>query len=162
MFIGRSTKKECEILVYTEENRDLFTVNKDYYFAQCISADFAMGAGIATEFNKRFDTKTKLKQHYTNWLSRWESSPSERGTCVLEDRVFNLITKMFYWQKPTYDTMQSALNALQTCISNNPDVKKLAMPTIGCGIDKLDWNIVSQMIKDTFKDDDIEILVCRK
>ena len=47
-------------MTYKEEVRDLFSVPDDYYFVQCISADFGMGKGIAVEFNKRFDTKNKL------------------------------------------------------------------------------------------------------
>lgn len=41
-------------------------------------------------------------------------------------------------------------------------VTKLAMPKIGCGLDILEWNKVSEIIKDVFKDTDIEILVCVK
>jgi hypothetical protein len=36
-----------------EEQRDLFTVPTDYILVHCISADLAMGAGIAKEFTKR-------------------------------------------------------------------------------------------------------------
>ena len=45
---------------YIEEYRDLFSVPDDVYFVQCISADFAMGKGIAVQFNQRFDTKNKI------------------------------------------------------------------------------------------------------
>lgn len=38
-------------LVYREVESDLFKVNKTYYLAHCISADFAMAAGIVVEFN---------------------------------------------------------------------------------------------------------------
>lgn len=31
---------------------DLFTANNEYYLAHCISADYAMGAGIAKPMNK--------------------------------------------------------------------------------------------------------------
>ena len=41
-------------------------------------------------------------------------------------------------------------------------INKIAMPMIGCGLDKLNWDKVSQIIKETFKDTDIEILVCKK
>ena len=72
----------------------------------------------------------------------------------------NLITKERYWQKPTYDTLQAALNAAKSQLP--PDCKKIAMPIIGCGLDRLQWNKVSEIIKDVFKDTDIDILVCRK
>ncbi len=38
--------------------------------------------------------------------------------------------------------------------------KYLAMPKIGCGLDKLQWSKVREIICDVFKDVDIEILVC--
>lgn len=34
------------------------------------------------------------------------------------------------------------------------------MPKIGCGLDKLEWDKVEEIIKETFKDCDIDILVC--
>lgn len=49
-----------------EEKRDLFSVNneKDMWYVQCISADFACGKGIALEFNKRGDVKNLLMKNY--------------------------------------------------------------------------------------------------
>ena len=40
-------------------------------------------------------------------------------------------------------------------------IKKVAMPVIGCGLDKLEWYKVSGIIKEVFADTDIEILVCK-
>ena len=37
----------------------------------------------------------------------------EWGTCLLEDHVFNLVTKSRYWQKPTYKSMSDALVAMR-------------------------------------------------
>lgn len=39
------------------------------------------------------------------------------------------------------------------------DVKYLAMPKIGCGLDRLQWSKVREIIKEEFKDLDIEIEV---
>lgn len=39
-------------MIFTIENRDLFSVPKEYTLVHCISADFALGAGIAKEFAK--------------------------------------------------------------------------------------------------------------
>lgn len=33
------------------------------------------------------------------------------------------------------------------------------MPKIGCGLDKLDWTAVREIIREMFADTDIEILV---
>lgn len=147
-------------MIYKEEYRDLFSVQKDYYFAQCISADFGMGAGIAVQFNERFNTKDRLTKIYPNYLSAYKSS-EELGDCILQDKVFNLITKERYWNKPTYVSITEALIKMRE-LCNLGSIKKVAMPTIGAGLDKLDWDKVSTLIKDVFKDTDIEILVCRR
>ena len=39
------------------------------------------------------------------------------------------------------------------------NIKKLAMPKIGCGLDRLQWSKVRENIKEAFKDIDIEIVV---
>ena len=55
----------------------------------------------------------------------------------------------------------NSLNAMKTLALNN-NVKKIAMPLIGCGLDRLKWEKVSEIIKETFSETDIEILICVK
>lgn len=145
---------------YIEETKDLFSVSNEYYLAHCISADFGMGKGIVVEFNKRFDLKKKLTSKYTNFLRCWDNDEN-KGTCLLEGKVFNLITKRNYWLKPTYETLTASLYAMRTLALNNK-VSKIAMPVIGCGLDRLQWDKVSKIIKKVFSDTDIEILVCKQ
>lgn len=147
-------------MTYKEEIRDLFTVPEEYYLAHCISADFGMGRGIVIEFNKRFDMKRKLQSKYPDYVNEWHHN-NWCGDCILDGRVLNLITKERYFHKPTYDSVKSALlTCWSECLHN--DIKKIAMPTIGCGLDRLQWDKVSEIIKDIFKDTDIEILVCKQ
>lgn len=73
--------------------------------------------------------------------------------------IYYLVTKALSRGKPTYDTMWSSLLCLKTHIKKN-NVKKLAMPRIGCGLDRLDWDTVKQMIEFVFRTEDIDILVC--
>ena len=40
------------------------------------------------------------------------------------------------------------------------DIHKVAMPRIGCGLDRQDWTEVKKLIEEVFDDADIEILVC--
>ena len=134
-------------MTYKEENRDLFSVTEDYYFVHCISADFALGKGIALQFKKSFDMKNKLK----------ESGKS--GKCILIDRVFNLVTKESYHRKPTIESITECLQELKKQVIEN-DIKKLAMPLIGCGLDGLNWKDVSEQVKKIFDDVKVEILVC--
>ena len=145
---------------FREEKRDLFSVPDDYYLAHCISADFAMGKGIVVEFNRRFDMKNKLRAHYPNYLDQWQREKKRSG-CILAGRVFNLITKERYFQKPTYETLRGALECMKAlCVQKG--VRRAAMPVIGCGLDRLAWEQVSAVIQDVFSDTGIEILVCIK
>lgn len=145
---------------YKEEVRDLFTVPEGYYLAHCISADFALGAGIAVEFNKSFNMKHKLQTCFDGYLDEWNKE-GWNCDCLLIGRVFNLVTKTRYWQKPTYPTLRGSLEYMKAIAECNK-IRKIAMPMIGCGLDGLNWNIVRTIIQDVFKDSEVlEILVCK-
>ena len=144
---------------YREEVRDLFSVSDDYYLTHCISEDFTLGAGIAVEFNKRFDMRRKLNEEFTDF-SDYMNHYRLQGECILIDRVLNLVTKQKYYHKPTYKSMKKALQFMKrVCEANN--IQRVAMPLIGSGLDKLQWDKVSKIIQDVFEDTDIEILVCK-
>ena len=63
--------------------------------------------------------------------------------------------------KPTYTSLRTALHEMKN-LCNEIHVKKIAMPVIGCGLDRLEFGKVSGIIKDVFNDMDIEILVCKQ
>lgn len=145
-----------------EEQRDLFTVPTDYILVHCISTDLAMGAGIAKEFTKR-GVKARLIEKFQGLQGLIEI-----GDCLITATTgwrleFNLVTKEKYWQKPTYDSLKTALiNARILALMNDDKPVKLAMPRIGCGLDKLEWSKVKAIIGEVFADTDVEILVCVK
>ena len=146
-------------MTYREEAGDLFAVPEDYCLAHCISADFAMGKGIVLEFNRRFDMKRLLRQRYPNYLADYRQNATG-GDCLREGRVLNLITKERYFQKPTLATMEAALRRMrELCLEEG--IAKVAMPTIGAGLDRLAWGEVSTLVQGVFGDTGIEILVCR-
>ena len=147
-------------MIYKEEVRDLFAVPKEYYLAHCISADFGMGKGIALEFNKRFNMKNILQTKYPDHVNGWHKY-RYIGKCILEGRVLNLVTKERYFHKPTYESIENALSEMESMCRCH-GIKKVAMPIIGCGLDRLQWDKVSKIIKDVFEDTDIEILVCKQ
>lgn len=132
-----------------EKKMNLFEVDDKYYLAHCISSDHALGAGIAVEFAKRFHLKSKL----------FKVGSEKYPDCILIDKVFNLVTKKNYWNKPTYESLITSLNKMKDQIIKN-DIKYLAMPKIASGLDRLSWGKVREIIQEIFKDVDIEILVC--
>lgn len=132
-----------------EIKKNIFDVDKKYYLAQCISADYDLGKGIAVEFNKRFHLKNNLK----------EIGNGNYPTCIRIGKVYNLVTKKKYWNKPTYESLTKSLELMKLDLENSP-VHYLAMPKIASGLDRLSWGKVREIIQDMFKDTDIEILVC--
>lgn len=100
------------------------------------------------------------------------------GVAILKDNgryIYNLITKLSSWGKPTYELLHSSLSAMKqhmvrTLIvhfkynSFRPqqaehNVTKLALPRIGCGLDGLRWSKVRDMLVEIFQSDSIELKV---
>ena len=139
-------------MTFTEIHGNLFDrkLEDNEFYVHCISADYACGAGIAKEFNKRYDLTRKL-------------SKQEPHKCMMVDNVINLVTKSKYWQKPTYDSLKESLIEFRytLCRFSNPTLfaKTLVMPRIGCGLDKLQWKNVKKIIKEIFEDTDVAIEV---
>lgn len=132
---------------------NLFDYENDYALAHCISADFALGAGIAKFFQTRYSTRDELRQRFPhNW--------NGKGYCLLtnNDHVFNLVTKNRYFEKPTLITIESALMHMKE-IAEEKNIYKIAMPRIGCGLDKLDWMEVKQIIINIFMATDFDIRI---
>lgn len=140
-------------MVIEEKRMNLFEVPEDFVFAHCISADFALGAGIAIEFNKRFDMKKKLKENFQGAQLDWI------GDALRIDNVYNLVTKFRYYQKPTYYTLSCSVESLKLQMELAGE-HKLAIPKIGCGLDKLSWGKVKRIIEETFNETDVHIIVC--
>jgi hypothetical protein len=136
----------------TIENKDLFTVPQGYYLAHCISADFALGAGIAKTFDKVYNMRFKLFRDYDGY-------EYDGGDVLLIDNVFNLVTKPKCYHKPTYESLRESLEVMKR-IMDLGAITKLAMPKIGCGLDRLSWDEVYDIICEVFEDTDVEILVC--
>ena len=125
---------------------------KNFLYVQCGSADLALGAGIAAQFNKHFDVRNKARE---------KKEEVYVGKCIITHPgpVATLITKEKYWKKPDYNTLRLALIALKKeTIEKRTEM--LIMPHIGCGLDRLDWGKVKDVLWDTFKDMNICIIVC--
>lgn len=141
----------------TIETNNLFNVDKKYALVHCISQDCEMSEGIARQFNDLYpEMKSSIKEYCYVYPS-----------CIPylyapEDRViFNLVTKKLSWNKPTYKDFESSLiMLLKECKRKN--IKYLAMPMIGCGKDRLQWNIVRRIIEKVFSNTDIEILIVKR
>ena len=137
---------------YQEKKQDLFQTT-GYALGHCISQDAAMGAGIAKIFRSK----------YPNMPAHVKSKGANVGDVVTyptsSGYIFNLITKKRYYHKPTYETFRQSIESLKDEVVRL-NVKKLAVPLLGAGLDRLDWNKNKAIIQEVFHDVDVEILVC--
>ena len=68
------------------------------------------------------------------------------------------MTEEQYNKKPTMKTLESSLREMREHCEKNR-VAEVAMPTIGCRLDKLYWNEVRELLIHTFKKTKISITV---
>lgn len=111
-----------------------------------------MNQGIARSFKKNFQSQELL-------LSQ-QQGPG--GLAILADNyrfLYYLVTKNKFCDKPTYETLYSSLLCLKEHVLAY-GIRKLAIPTLGCGLDRLNWPKVKSMLLSCFADVDMEILVC--
>lgn len=134
----------------TEEKRDLFTVPAYYHLAHCISADKTLGAGIAKRFNEYYNISERLNE-YDDGIYVGEAYPISN--------VFNLVTKECYDDEADIVELFHALVYMRDLMTECK-LKYLAIPKLGCGRDKLNWDTVKNLIEDVFYYTDIEILIC--
>ena len=141
----------CELKLI-ELGGDLFKSPHNFSLGHCISSDFHLGKGIAKDFLAKF--------HSTYQDLKMVKFGVGEVAVFNDDKrfVYNLVTKRFYYQKPTYTTLRCSLNQMRDhMLANN--VTQLALPRLACGLDKLDWKTVKSMLVECFKDDPFEIRV---
>ncbi len=129
---------------YIEKKGDLFST-KINQLAHCVSVDFHMNAGIAKEFRKRYGRIDDL-------LSQ-NVVVGEVGILYLEDdltmndlTIYYLVTKERYFHKPTIVSLRNSLKSLRDIMLLNEHYD-IAMPKIGCGLDRLNWEDVKLLIQ---------------
>ena len=77
---------------------------------------------------------------------------------LINTTVYNLVTKAYVYEKPTYDGFTAAIQRLKNCMVRDGKTK-LAIPKLGCGIDGLEWERVKTIIQTTFAGTHINIVV---
>lgn len=146
----------------TEVKGDLFRepFNKDSdIYVHCISQDFAMGAGIAKTFSQKFPQFIENRKEMI-WEYNHKNQYKRIYIAICNGtRIVNLVTKAKYWMKPTMTSLELSLWNLRKFIEDNSDIKRILMPKIGSGLDKLKWEDVKTAILENLEDLDIEVKV---
>ncbi|KRT83741.1 hypothetical protein AMK59_4560, partial [Oryctes borbonicus] len=146
---SRDDVMDCKVV--QEIEGDLFTAGTEYSLGHCVSEDMNMGSGIAVLFRREFKRVDEL-------LSQRRT---QGNVAILEDKgrfVYYLVTKRASFGKPTYHTLWLSLQKMKDHIRTN-NVKKLALPRIGCGLDSLEWKYVKNMLEYIFQNVDIQIVI---
>jgi len=135
----------------TEAKGDLLACHSSHSLAHCISADCRLGKGIAVQFKRKFGGVPELMAQH--------KKPGEVAVLRRGQRfIYNLVTKPKYYEKPTYDTLRRALAAVREhCCAHQ--VRHLAMPRLGCGLDGLRWDRVLPLIEQAFHGSDVQVTV---
>lgn len=129
----------------------LFTAPVDYSLAHCVGADLHMGAGIAVTFRRKFGKTAQLRRQ----------NIQTGGVAVLKNGkrfIYYLTTKRLSTQKPKLFDLIKSLIAMRAHMKKN-GVTKLAIPKIGCGLDRLQWDEVFDVLKRIFSKLPIEIVL---
>lgn len=161
----------------TERLGDLFQDDEAQVFAHCVSRDLAMGAGIATSFRDNYGRLDEVmlmmvpvgKTAWMNYRSqrrlqalKYSSSSSSSSSVpkapgkpkfAIPQFVCHMVTKKRFFEKPTMDSLELCIRELKEHMGRW-GMTKLAIPRLGCGLDKLDWDDVKAMIRRVFSEHD--------
>lgn len=145
-------EKQYGRCLFMEIEGDLFDSPEDYALAHGVAKDLRMSVGIAAEFRKRFENMNELVNQSKNI--------GEMAILNVNGRrfIYYLIIKEFTYDLPTIESVKLCIEQLHKHCKDN-GIKKLAIPPIGLGRDRLEWNEVKDVLTSVFEDLEIEIRV---
>lgn len=139
-------------------------LNDRYHFRDSLCADLAESfPGFGTDkwhFHKSSGEfyRIPLNPNYTLGEAQRMKFEANIGHIYATDRcphILGLVTKEHYYDKPSLDDMRKAIWNLRTKLEttawldgDNPLLTEIMMPHIGCGLDKLKWDDVKEIIFD--------------
>ena len=117
-----------------------------YSFAHCISSDLAMAKGLARQVKSWYPADPSLIR---------VKYPPDIGSVLIyfdpisERYIFSLVTKFRYYHKPTYESVLASLYELREIVID-AGISHLSLPKLASGYDKLDFNIIFELICQVF------------
>ena len=155
---GPGSSKDSVNSIYDEPNIFVGPGNVLQFpgsIAHCVSSDFQMAKGVAKQISSAYPCiKPTLKSIETLIVgsSVSVSLPWENKS------VFNLVTKPQFFDKPTFYDLSRSLNCMKQQLLQK-GINAIAMPKIGCGLDKLKESRVFSLICDIFEKTNIKIFI---
>ena len=138
---------------------DMFAfVTKDDYIAHCISNDFVLGAGIAKTIDEKYHVRNILKgsKTYKDLSDRYTDGT---GYVLVTGNVFNLVTKRYFYNKPSYASIAMSIDKL-AMVCKQRGIQRIHMPRIGCyDSDGLKWESVYKLICHSFCNSGVDVYI---
>lgn len=146
--------------------KDLLTMPSEYVIAHNIDAhEVALGAGVAKALSDKYpDLRKQCKkfadENFNNVGLVYRYTNGEQV-------IYNMYTKSHVWynamnkmtREEYYENAKTCLINLKEQMIKNEE-KLLAIPKIGCGLDRCRWADMEEIIRLVFEDTDIDITVC--
>ncbi|TWF41777.1 O-acetyl-ADP-ribose deacetylase (regulator of RNase III) [Chitinophaga polysaccharea] len=130
------------MVTYINEG-DIFYIPGVNNYAHGCNCAGAIGKGIAVAFKEKFP---KMYQEYKQLCRNKQFTP---GNVYMynygEGMVFNLGTQQSWTTKATIESVASAIGKMLLLAKEN-QADKIALPKIGAGLGKLNWESVKQVI----------------
>lgn len=132
-------------------NNDIF--DKPQNLVHCISQDLKLGNGFAKQINEIFNSKSYL----INGNSKDKNLLIQP---IFENKykLFHLVTKKNYFDKPTIENIKSCLIKLRAYLIQN-DIFEIHMPKICSGLDKIPFEKIESLLYEIFKETHVKIIV---
>ena len=123
-----------------------------------------MGKGLALEFKLRFP---KLEEDYKKACESGELSKGGdvwiwKGNDIFGRNavVANIATKEDYKAPSKIEWIERGVKSLREILSSN-GYKSVALPKLGAGLGKLNWDVVEDVIVNAFHGEDFEVIICK-
>lgn len=143
-------------MIFREKKMDIREIGtKEVIIAHCIAADLNWGSGIAPVIIRdMYDAEKQCRYKCSTNTDGFDGDLAPGGILpvVTEKGTFvNLITKEHSWDKPTYLQLTQSLVKFRDWVYDEYDTPKhIVMPRIGCGLDRLEWFVVENIIRGVF------------
>lgn len=141
---------------FEEKVMDILEVPNKYFIVHASSCDLDMSSGLAKILDNSYDLVNGIKRKI-NWNENYFHELL--GDSILFNKVYTLFVKENSYDKVTSENLKSAILNLRDMVEDE-GVHFLAFPTICCGNMGMKWSEVKNIIKSTFYDTDVEILIC--
>lgn len=156
-------------MFYMEQHMDICNTpeHEDTVVAHCIAADLNWGSGVAPIIIRNmFNAESQCRYKCSTNPDGVKAELKVGEILVVSadghlTKLVNLITKLRSQYKPTYEHLTETLVTLKNFMEQG-GYTSLYMPKIGCGIDMLHWEVVSQIIKGVFSNTNIKITIAVK